>query len=53
MIRLAHFKQAFGDGRQRDAENFNSLGGIEYDAVNDRLIVGDNGLEEQLPTGCQ
>ena len=25
------------------AEGFNSLGGFAYDAVNDRLIVGDNG----------
>jgi hypothetical protein len=27
------------------ADGFNSLGGFAYDAVNDRLVVGDNALE--------
>lgn len=34
-----------GGGTTTIAEGFNSLGGFAYDAVNDRLVVADNGLE--------
>jgi hypothetical protein len=34
-----------GDGDTVIATGFNSLAGFAYDPVNDRLIVGDNGLE--------
>lgn len=34
-----------GGGATVVADGFNSLGGFAYDAVNDRLLVGDNGIE--------
>lgn len=33
------------------ATGFSSLSGVEYDAINDRLLVGDNGLELSGVTG--
>ena len=40
-----------GGGTTTIATGFNSLSGFTYDAVNDRLIVGDNGLEAGGTTG--
>ena len=36
-----------GDGETVIATGFNSLAGFAYDPVNDRLLVGDNGLRSR------